>query len=122
MHPKRRIFGGTVINAATLIFSLMLVIGCVLYFPIVVKGTHLDEVMGEITLQSKGIDSEILIETLIREAEREHDVILFEEDIKIERTDKLIQVYVTWRPIIYIPLIGKEIELKKDYVKERIVL
>ncbi|MEZ4820436.1 MAG: hypothetical protein R3A45_11350 [Bdellovibrionota bacterium] len=65
-------------------FSLMLVIGCVLYFPIVVKGTHLDEVMGEITLQSKGIDSEILIETLIREAEREHDVILFEEDIKIE--------------------------------------
>lgn len=83
---------------------------------------HLDEIMGEVTLQGNKIDNEKMIDLLVKQAERKHGIILFEEDVEIERTSKFLQMFVTWRPIIYIPIIGKEIELEKEYVKERVIL
>jgi|GEM_PF-6724866 len=121
MDSPGAIQGSGLGNFLTLLVVGMLCLGAYLYYPIAIKSMYLKELMGEVTLQSGGANKDEVAERMVLDAERKHDIILFHEDIDFERREKFLRLYVTWRPLILIPLINKDIELKKEYMKERIV-
>ncbi|MCB0272112.1 MAG: hypothetical protein KDD46_03760 [Bdellovibrionales bacterium] len=122
MRSVRRTHGGTFIDALSVVAFVSLVLGAFLYFPIAVDQMNLEALMGEVTLQKKRVSDEDLIKAFVDEAEREYDIILYEDDIEIVRTAKIMTLYVIWRPIITIPIIGYEFELEKELERQRVVL
>lgn len=122
MHIPKSIKGGTVIDFLTAAATILLIIASFLYFPIALDQMRLDELMGELTLQKKGIKEEALITALVEEAERKYNIILFEEDVFIDRYGNVMELTVIWRPLIVVPILDYEIELRKEMVRERITL
>lgn len=122
VHEARPIRGNTTVNVISGFAVFLLIVGAFLYFPIALDQMHLEQLMGEVTLQKGNIDDIDLIRALVQEAEYEYDIILFDEDIEIIRRAKVMELWVIWRPIIYIPIIGFEIELEKELMKRRVIL
>lgn len=92
-----------------------------LYFPVFTGGMELEKMAKEYTLRSNRVTVERLHEMFLEEADYQHDIFLFDEDLIIRKENKKMKVDIIWRPILYIPIIGKEIELKKHYSYERMM-